>query len=419
MINRLTIKYKTLWEIAFLFLLFLYIYSPNFIDIGGTTKIFIIIIAFYFIIKPRVILEYFKSKTILNISYFLLSLSLLTLIIPLLFGTYDFSFSKYFITALVVNLPLTFFFIHIFKNKIDLNFNSILKYLFIVAFIQSIFILINWFFPPFKQLIVNMLVFSFDAENYYRATGISYGTGDGLSFIQAIGFMAGYYTIFKDKKNFYLNIMYLLIIFISMIFIGRTGMMLSLLFAGLYSLYILRSRIFSLIKFFIFSIFLIVVFIGAIEYIVTIDTTKILHWAFELYFSYVENGNLETSSTNALMDMFFLPNNEISIFFGEGYYANPYDKEANYIDSDSGYTRTIFFGGLFTMGFALAYYIYLILILEKLIDKQQFYFILLLFLIYFIGHLKVGILYYGTNMKIIFLLIIVAYFYDKRKFSEQ
>lgn len=418
--SRLTIKYKTLWEILFLSLLFLYIYSPRFIFIGGTTKIFIIMILFYFAIKPKIILEYFKSKTMVNISYFLLFISVLTLVVPLIYGTYDFSFSKYFITALIVNLPITFFFIHIFRNKISLDFNSIVKYLFILSFIQAIFILLNWFVPSVKQFVVNLLVFSFDAENYYRATGISYGTGDGLSFIQAIGFMTGFYTLFQEKKNFYKNIIFLSIIFISMVFIGRTGMMLSLLFAGIYSVLLFRHRFVSIMKLFIFSIFLMIGFGLITQYLITIDMTRILSWAFEFYFSYIESGNIETSSTNALMDMYFLPTNEISILFGEGYYANPHDSESNYIHSDSGYIRTIFFGGLLTMGVVLAYYIYLIFIFKKLTNKNEFMFILLLFLIYFIGHLKIGMLYYGTNMRIIFILLIVSYFayYKKIKYTN-
>lgn len=415
--KKILIKYKILWELLFLFLLFLYIYSPRFIVIGGTTKIFIIMIAFYFLLKPKIILEYFKSKTIIKISSFLIVISLMTLIIPLFHQTYDFSFSKYFITALVIYLPLTFYYIYIFKNKLDLDFNRILKYLFIISLIQSIFILLNWYVPSFKVLIVNLLTFHFDALNYYRATGISYGTGDGLSFIQAIGFMSGYYLLFQEKRKYCLNIIYLFIIFISMIFVGRTGIILAILFVGIYTLYKFKDSAVYLIKLLMLFVFFSFIFILLVQYFAPEKMTKMLHWAFEFYFSYVESGKIETSSTNALLNMFFLPNSEISLFFGDGYYMNPYAKNMNYIHSDSGYIRTIFFGGFLTMSIIIFYFIYLIIFLKKLTNKEEFIFILLLFLIYFIGHLKVPMLYYGTNVKILFILIIVLYF-DKLKKKE-
>lgn len=418
MLNRLTIKYKALWEVLFISLLFLYVYSPKFILIGGTTKILAFIILFYFAINPRVILEYFKSKAMMNISYILLTISIMSIILPIMHGTDDFSFSIYFLTALIVNLPITFFFIHIFKDKLNINFESILRYLFIISSIQAAFVLLGWFFQPFGQLILTTLVFSFDAENYYRATGVSYGTGDGLSFIQAIGFMAGFYILLNYRSNFYKNTFFWILIFISMIFIGRTGMLLSLLFVGVYSSIVFRYKAILLFKLTIIIIFSTLLIMFLSQYIVSDKFEHIIKWAFEFYFSYFESGKIGTKSTNALYEMFFLPTTELSIIFGDGYYENPYDKESNYIASDSGYIRTIFFGGFFIMGFILTYYIYLLSIFKKMMDKKEFKFILVLFFIYFVGHLKVSILYYGVTMRILLVLLVVVYFSRHRKKSN-
>ncbi|MFW0702805.1 hypothetical protein ACN09M_07270 [Aliarcobacter butzleri] len=267
----------------------------------------------------------------------------------------------------------------------------------------------DWAIPSFRNFLQTILVIDFDIETSIRATGLSYGTGDALSFIQAFSFLCGLYIIYY-KKQYFINIVFLALIFISIMFIGRTGLVISIIGAILYSFFLLKDTIIPITKFISISLFLLIIFIFIGFQISDERFLRIINWAFEFYFSFVNDGSFETSTTSVLRDMYFLPYKELTILFGEGYYMHPFDKDINYIHSDSGYIRTIFFGGFFTLILLILFYLYILFIFKKFLSNKEFIFIFVFFVLLFIVQYKIPILYYGTTMRMIFILLIVSYF---------
>ncbi|MFY4792122.1 hypothetical protein ACOTVU_07665 [Aliarcobacter butzleri] len=267
----------------------------------------------------------------------------------------------------------------------------------------------DWFVPSFRNFLQAILVIDFDIETSIRATGLSYGTGDALSFIQAFSFLCGLYIIYY-KKQYFINIIFLALIFISIIFIGRTGLVITIIGTILYSFSLLKDNFFPIIKFFLISLFLLIIFIFIGFQISDEKFLRIINWAFEFYFSFANDGTFETSTTSVLRDMYFLPSKELDILFGEGHYLHPFDKDINYIPSDSGYIRTIFFGGFFTLILLILFYLYILFIFKKFLSNKEFIFIFIFFILLFIVQYKIPILYYGTTMRMIFVLLIISYF---------
>lgn len=398
-----------LWKIAFIPVLFLYIYIPTFQIIGGLTKFYLLFAGFYFLFNYKKLIDFFLNSYIFFMSFFMLFIVFITRLIPSLLETYDFSFNNYFLISLVINLPLTFLILSFFYKRINFKFEDILSSFFIIGIIQAIFILMDWFIPPFRRLLQSILVINFDIETSIRATGLSYGTGDALSFIQAFSFLCGLYIIYY-KKKYFINTIFLALIFVSIIFVGRTGLVITTIGIVLYSLFLLKDKFLPIVKFCLISFFLLTFFTFIGFQVSDEKFLRIINWAFEFYFSFMNDGTFETSTTNALKNMYFLPSKELSLLFGEGYYMSPFDKSFNYIHSDSGYIRTIFFGGFFTLVLLILFYLYILYIFKKFLSYKQFIFIFVFFILLFIVQYKIPILYYGTTMRMIFILLIISYF---------
>ena len=229
-----------LWKLAFIPVLFLYVYVPTFYGVGGLTKFYLLFAGFYFLFNYKKLIKFFLNSYIFFMVFFMLFIVLITLLIPSIFETYDFSFNNYFLVSLVINLPLTFLILSFFDKKINFKFEDILNAFFIIGIIQAIFILMDWFIPSFRNFLQAILVINFDIETSIRATGLSYGTGDALSFIQSFTFLCGLHIIYY-KKKYFINIIFLALIFISIMFIGRTGLVIIIIGTILYSLFLLKK----------------------------------------------------------------------------------------------------------------------------------------------------------------------------------
>lgn len=89
-------------------------------------------------------------------------------------------------------------------------------------------------------------------------------------------------------------------------------------------------------------------------------------FAFEGFFSLVEEGHWQTGSNDRLMDMYVLPDNLETWLIGDGYMvistSDPYymgeAQEGYYMGTDIGYLRFIFFFGLLGLGIYSLYIIY-------------------------------------------------------------
>lgn len=111
-----------------------------------------------------------------------------------------------------------------------------------------------------------------------------------------------------------------------------------------------------------------------------------IRFAFEGFFSLVEKGKWEVHSNEILKDMYVFPETFRTWIIGDGYFANPYYSDMNYVgpnyagyymQTDAGYLRFIYYFGLLGLLAFCTFMITVGLILAKHFCSYRMMFILL------------------------------------------
>lgn len=136
---------------------------------------------------------------------------------------------------------------------------------------------------------------------------------------------------------------------------------------------------------------------------------KNIRFAFEGFFSLVEEGKWEIHSNNILQNMYVFPDNTKTWIIGDGYFGNPYVDDPTYVgkkwygfyqDTDVGYCRFIFYFGLIGLFAFMSFMGKVGFICIKHHPKYKILFILIL-LLNFIIWMKVS-----TDIFLVFALFL-------------
>lgn len=150
-----------------------------------------------------------------------------------------------------------------------------------------------------------------------------------------------------NKKILYYSLC--AIIGVAGILSGRTVIVALVLVAGF--LCVMESRRF--VAFFLrsfkiviaFIVLLVLSFIIIKQYIDLKRYERIVGWAFEVFISYMEKGEVETTSTDAMISMYRWPEDLKTWFLGHGLFFN--SDGSYYMRSDVGYVRLVYYFGIF------------------------------------------------------------------------
>lgn len=413
---------------------FLFIYNPPIVGLPVNSGVLVGGLCFLFYIlkytfKTKVFLKKISENKLWLIIISLIFIILYSLLIGILSGSFDIQLSKNYTSFLIIYLPGAIFFGKYFSKIYTLE--KTLLFIENIVFFQSIIITIMFISPGFRDFIFNLLKdgsirqLKNELSGGFRFLGFSYGTTWDLAFLQSLSlvFFSIRIRLFSSKTKFRDVIKFFLILLTGIIS-GRTvfiGLLISIIILVLPVSFKNISVKKSLILFAKMSFVALISFIF-IRLIVPEDVKKtiddnVIPWAFEM-FEEKSNGNYETASSNELKKMYF----EIPIqtlFFGDGFYVNPNDKDKYYMDTDAGYMRHVLYYGIFG---TFAVIIFYILIFKRMIQsfknfKYYFFIKTCVFLImfyFFIGHIK-GDLLSGADMpiKFLFLMCMIFIFYNK------
>lgn len=302
-----------------------------------------------------------------------------------------------------------FFSYFIIKNKKE----NILDLIATVTFFEAVFVIFFYFFPEIRNYVYFNIIeanMNFDLSNIWFNRGIGLGSaGANLSVIEGIGLLCSVIKIEKMK-----NKVYSIFQIIAIIMSGRTGQMCVIIFIFFLILFsmkqnkesiILLKKILKNICYLIPVILISVFFLRKDERIV-----RMLQHSLELFFNIIYKHNFSTESTNNLKQMIFLPTDIKTLIIGDGKYI---DNGHNYMCTDSGYIRSIFYSGLVGTIFYYSFYISVFYKTLKNIDKNLKNWYKIIFILFFIIEIKEPFLYRFTCSKIIFL--IYWYFYLKKE----
>lgn len=343
------------------------------------------------------------TKSIFILLFVILAISIA---IPTFHGTYDYLIVKTFVNqgisifSLLIVLTYTF--------SVTTNLEEIHKLIFYTFALQSISILCAMASPAYHDFVISVSGFS---EKMLRFRGgiRTYSLAGSKYF--ALGATYGLiYILFLDSlfryKWFNLKFFFIFILLvIGTFFTARTGFV-GLALGLIMALFVYTRKMISPIFITKIGLLFFCLFTGVYmllsEEIQVLINNRIIPYAFDLFLQ--ENGKIESSSTNVLINMWDIPMDSIRLLFGDGWYTGKHG--SYYLRTDVGYLRNILFGGF---GYFLLLFLYQTYLLKFLFRIKGYKILFLTVLSYtLILHMKgetVGFL-------IIFQIVLLLYIFS-------
>ena len=399
--------------VLFTIAVFLFIYGlkPGFLPLNSSKLVVIIFLLINILLPP---LRNSNTSTSNLLKYILLYLSFIwiSLLSDFINQTYEYkltyilflSIVEYLLGAFLIGVTVTRYF--------DRH-----QYLFIIStaiFLQAIFILVSFNSIEFRAFVDSILKESGNTIHGLtnrRVRGFSHSASSGLSLIQSCGVMVSIYliaSVYKVRNVIILSV-YIVAIFLSTIFVGRLGLIISSMYllAFITINAISRNKIKSIVSMisigvvsaFVISILLEIIYTDNISYFIDV----ISKWSFEIYYSYMESEELYAQSSSTLFkSMLFIPTDIKTMIIGGGKY---YDSDTiNAIKSDSGYIRLLFSIGLSAVIYYYMWFIGATKIILKHSSTTRLYYFLFLVAI-FISEIKEPFLLKPGTARTFFLIL--------------
>lgn len=264
--------------------------------------------------------------------------------------------------------------------KIFKKSNDFLLIVGISVLLQSFITIGSYLIPSIKILLNNLVLYNanFDASNNTRALGFVSVAGAAFSLIQFTGIFSilTYLNLnyVKWQLKILLNIS-ILIILISTLFIGRTGLFLSILVLLLFFVF----NKFSIKKVILGILSFVLILQLNIEKVLDSITKDIDGYNSELFIAWIQSGfRLNNDLVEGLNEM-PIPPLTYQTLIGTGLVVGP-NGEGNASGHDTGYIQTYYSMGLImAFVFYLSYFYYLFIKVRK--DKFNLSYLLLFILV--------------------------------------
>lgn len=321
-------------------------------------------------ILNRIFLVYQKKK---NVLFLLLLWGIIILLIPLLYGTFDFSYFGEYITIIATLFNCMAICVRIYKTEgeNDLIEKFMRNYIFAMA-VYVFSSVIAVVFSPYREFIINSVSMSDYAriviqdERYRTRIGFA-----GLS-VYSSGIkcaLANLFVLFfafkrlreKNKIGVRLCLFYIWTL-LGEFFYSRTSLMLSIICLVLFVMMVL-TKLHRVTKFLEFVLLGVLAVLFAIVLILQFEGDNAsLAWQLEAFTNLLNGRGFNATSLNIMKRMNFVPGIS-TLLFGDGRYTG--DNGGYYMSTDLGYMRSILYYGLF----GLLFVIFLIIISVKTIPK--------------------------------------------------
>lgn len=280
------------------------------------------------------------------------------------------------------------------------NQSNLKKNLFNIFFINACICLFLGTFPELKFLIYPFKYgddpsTSLIGESEYRDAVLAGSSYFGVSSLFGLVFAFCLKLSLESGKLF--DYIKLIVIAFAGILLGRIAL-LCYLISMLYFFIVKKN-----IKVLLLSIITFAICITVLNTFPALENAKI--WIFEMF---LDNGVGNSESVNQLKNMIYLPENQLSLLFGDARYGS---SDSYYGGTDSGYIRNILFGGI---SFLMILMISFLSIFHKNI-KNSFTW-LIIFLCMFL-HFK-GVFIFNNPGFFGILLIVVFILNQKKSIAE-
>lgn len=418
--SKLKIKFD-MWTIVFSAYLFNQFYFRSFVSVQ---RILLLGSLMLYVLINWGTVKKLAHRTVLKRTVQLCAIGfalwiLVSVLIPLLHGTNDFSYLSYCFTFFSWALYLLAVLVRIQKKYPNRDLFQCFMELFIIG--NCLYVIMTGIMlviPAFRDLILSFIYMS-DHQRELLLVSKFY-TRIGWS-----GFSA-YTNALKCSLAFgmVLSIMYNQISFGGKIrpsavtasvillagnaFYARTGLLCCAACLGVFILFLLKHTRYweKAVKYMLILLFLLIVGLAIIQ---NYSDNDVIGWMFEALINYSDNGAISTMSSDILMDMYFMPD-VATLLFGDGIYTAA--TGGYYMGTDAGVMRLVLYGGVF---FALLiYYVIAKLIsgVKKFAGESEKLLAMVMALVFIIFEIK------GESIVIIFPIVLALCLVRRQRCQE-
>lgn len=296
--------------------------------------------------------------------------------------------------------------------------------------IHSILMVSQFIFPILRDVVYEFTYAKYVLQNYQgtRMAGLTGGGGAQLSIIQSMGLLLAVFLFFEAKgfRGRAIVIVSAVVIVVSILLTGRSGLVTLLLFCPPMIFYFLNQRNYRkrfYASFAVIAIASVLVVIGAQTMLDSVDDNPYMTWifnrTFETFINYQESGKVNDETINALLEMIILPESAAHLLIGRITYL---DTNTQYgINTDIGYLQVLWGYGF--LGSALHYLFYLLAIASVIKLRyvsgafKSVPLAMLLLVLFF--HLKETMVFSKYSFQISMMTVFFVYYINKKKIQHK
>jgi hypothetical protein len=371
----------------------------------------------FFLFNKKYINKFILNKKLEVIYITFIILILISLISTTIFGSFDFlgTFAYFkIIFAIIFTMILNVWGYFIFKSDYE---TKVFNFFSFFALIVSVSCLLEFFIPAFRSFLLGIFDYTGKISSEgFRVRGFTSG-GSSLTFGL---YTAILYTILSINKSnkithtiFY--IASILIILFSMLFIGRAGFFLALVFFIFYFLRNLFKPKYIVINSFL-MFFVLSTSLSLLNLLEADQQKMIFSYSLEPINKFLIYGEVSSKSTTHILEnMIYLPDLK-HLIIGAGYWRYPINE---YYLSDIGYFKILMSSGIIGLILFFSTYYYLLKKLYKKFKSVNKFVIIFLIISFFVFELKEEVFTQNYAFKMLMILITISLFNLNKKYKNE
>lgn len=386
MISRIT-------HYAWVFLIFLFIYGPPFnsFPLNISTVLFFPLLCLFVSKRKFEALSLFK---IFSVEIYILCLILSYVLVVSVLG--DFGFGWMYLILVLLNFPTACFIVALNAWR---SFDGFSRLLIDISFLAGVVSIYLFFFPELNHW-VKFTLLKYDEGMMQFQLFRGFGMADELLFSYSIAQAFGFYLCLMTPLSWLRKIVYLCVIFTSIVFNAKIGILFCLLAL---LLYYKSGNIPNKVKIY-FSIFMLGVVISGLTYFEDEEylfLVQLMHFYNEVTVGGGSNDG-ELAVVTLFSEMFFLPEGFFGLIFGRG--VNIF-ASTRLGSSDSGWVLLLHFGGFILIFLVLLLPIF---IFARLVKYRRISLAIFILLVFAIANVKGLFFAPKPGMRMMLLLYIFA-----------
>jgi hypothetical protein len=380
---------------------FMFVFAPR-IDVGLALHLGYLSVGVLILAGARAVPRLVLDQQFIQLAGFFVFLGLYHSLVGMLVGTESFTFLR-----VMLSLPLYIAFGFLFRrlfipvhaSQQEATLRMLRVYVYCI-FANSALLLLEYFVPQLKETVESVLIREVNANIDYashpfRLRGLSAAGGAALSVANALGLWLCLALVLRGVIGQVQGYTMAVVIAASNIFVGRTGLAISVVFLIIHLLTLMSSRVGIKRLVAYGTLFSIGMFIlSQLHW-----DRAVTAWAFAPLIGLAADPS-DSYELHVLRTMLFLPDEPVQLLFGVGYFIGRNVLQA---PTDSGYVKTVL-----AVGLPLACLLYgsILVAAYRVIKSSSLAYVLLpIFLIGLVVEVKEPFMYQNIVGRLVFMLI--------------